>query len=201
MRCATILLFTLMCACKGDPTASTSKPQEAPAPLADPPASSETLPSSDAHEPTAERVSQFTTLNEKSCKTVQEDKETGDWSGACPGVGPYALNWSIGDLRDDLEVIRGGQRTQLGIPSIVAKGAFDSIGQTLEWRGPAAGPPDVLVARVSVARPDGTSDSGRLTIIWLGEKPCIVAVIPPQAGQSDKARAIADGKLPACVAD
>lgn len=146
-----------------------------------------------------ERASQFTELDESKCKTTYRDDETGDWSGLCPGLGPIALELTSGDLRDDLEIIQAGHKVALGIPTIVAGGAFDSIGKTLEWRGPVSGPPDVLVARVLVARPDGTSDSGRLTVVKLGSRPCIVAVVPPQAGQSGKARAIADGKLPACL--
>ena len=84
----------------------------------------------------------------------------------------------------------------------VAGGAFNSLGPTLEWRGPKGGPPDVLITRVHVViNEEGKSDSGRLAIARLGDSPCIVAVVAPQAGQSDKARAIADGKLPDCLAD
>jgi hypothetical protein len=58
----------------------------------------------------------------------------------------------------------------------------------------------VLITRVHVViNEEGKSDSGRLAIVRLGDSPCIVAVVAPQAGQSDKARAIADGKLPDCL--
>jgi hypothetical protein len=195
MRTGFVAIFLVASACSQSARESTNDRENAPkAPIAS---------SSGALVPTAPqpgRVSNFTRLDDKVCKTTNYDRETGDWSGACPGVGGYTLEWSIGDLRDDLEIIRGKHRTQIGIPQIVSNGAFDSIGTTLEWRGPVDRQPDVLLARVHVARSDGTSDSGRLAIVRLGEKPCIVAVVPPQSSQSDKARAIADGKLATCLA-
>jgi hypothetical protein len=117
------------------------------------------------------------------------------------GAGGYQLEWSSGDLRENLALVRAGKETSLDIPTKVANGAFDALGKTLEWRGPKGGAPDVLVVRVHVANAEGKSDSGRLAVIRLGKQPCVVAVVAPQAGQSDKARAIADGKLPDCLAD
>ena len=149
----------------------------------------------------AERFSQFTRLDDRSCGKENIIEETGDWDRRCKGAGGYRLEWSSGDLRENLTLIRGGQETNLDLPTKVAGGAFDSLGRTLEWRGPKGAAPDVLVARVHVANADGKSDSGRLTVIRLGKQPCVVAVVAPQAGQSDKARAIADGKLPNCLAD
>ena len=145
------------------------------------------------------RASSFTKVIESACPLVDEDKETGDFSRRCPGVAGWTLIWTSSDLRDDLEVMRGKVAKDLGFPSLVAKGPFDAIGETVEWRGPAGGEPDVLVARVHVARPDGSSDSGRLAVSRLGEKPCLVAIVPPGAGQSERARAIADGTLPQCL--
>ena len=138
-------------------------------------------------------------LSKSACPLVEEDEETGDFSRRCPGVAGWTLIWSSSDLRDDLEVTRGKVAKDLDYPGLVAKGPFDAIGETVEWRGPAGGEPDVLVARVHVARPDGSSDSGRLAVARLGEKPCIVAIVPPGAGQSERARAIADGTLPQCL--
>lgn len=188
MRVGAVAMLAVLAGCGGETAPPTRDPE---------PAAQQTAATSPDIAPG--RVSQFTTLDEKACKTSFSDAETGDWAGRCPGAGGYQLEWSVGDLRDDLEIIRGTTRTRLDIPGIVADGAFDSIGRTLEWRGPGGQAPDVLVARVHVARPDGSSDSGRLTVVRLGERPCIVAVVPPGAGQSDKARALADGKLPDCL--
>src|SRR6476619_5806364 len=89
--------------------------------------------------PAPERTSVFTKVSDSACTMIEENEETYDWTGSCLGVGGYSLEWSISDLRDDLTVIRGSERTDLQIPSIVAKGPFDSIGDTVEWRGPAGG--------------------------------------------------------------
>lgn len=147
----------------------------------------------------AARTSQYSPLDDKACRTIEEIEETGDWTGACSGVAGYTLEWSSSDLRDDLTVIKGQNRTDLQIPTVVASGRFDSLGKRAEWRGPAGGSPDVLIVRVHVAIAEGKSDSGRLAIARLTPRPCLVAVVPPGAGQSERARAIADGKLPDCL--
>lgn len=149
----------------------------------------------------AARVSQYTQLDDRSCGKESVLEETGDWNRRCKGAAGYQLEWSSGDLRENLAIIFGGRETNLDIPTKVAGGAFDALGKTLEWRGPKGKAPDVLVTRVHVANAEGKSDSGRLAVVRLGAQPCVVAVVAPQQGQSDKARAIADGKLPDCLAD
>ena len=149
----------------------------------------------------AERASTFTKLDDSACGPENVIEETGDWDRRCKGAGGYEFEWASGDLREELVLIRGGKTINLDIPVKVAGGAFDALGTTLEWRGPKGGAPDVLITRVHVANAEGKSDSGRLAIVRLGDSPCIVAVVAPQAGQNDKARAIADGKLPNCLAN
>lgn len=148
----------------------------------------------------AARVSTFTKLDDKNCGPENVIEETGDWDRRCKGAAGNEFEWASGDLREELLLIRGDQSINLEIPVRVGGGAFDALGRTLEWRGPKGGAPDVLITRVHVANAEGTSDSGRLAIVRLGDSPCIVAVVPPAAGQSDRARAIADGKLPECLA-
>ena len=146
------------------------------------------------------RASSFTRLDDKSCGPENVIEETGDWDRRCKGAGGEEFEWASGDLREELLLIRSGKPVNLEIPVKVAGGAFDALGTTLEWRGPKGAAPDVLITRVHVANAEGKSDSGRLAIVRLGDSPCIVAVVPPAAGQSDRARAIADGKLPECLA-
>ncbi len=149
-----------------------------------------------------ERVSTYTKLDNSHCGPENVIEETGDWDRRCKGAAGQEFEWASGDLREELLLIRGGKPINLHIPVKVAGGAFAALGPTLEWRGPKGGPPDVLITRVHVViNEEGKSDSGRLAIVRLGESPCISAVVAPQAGQSDKARAIADGKLPDCLAD
>lgn len=162
-----------------------------------PAANAVAAPAAVAH---TDRASQFTSLAEKDCRTLEANEdEGGDWRGACPGIAPYSLELVSGDLRDDLVVVRGSAKTALAIPELVAHGAFDSLGETAEWRGKAGEMPDVLVARVRVADDKGISDSGSLVIARLGDRPCIVGVVPPMRDQSARARALADSKLPACL--
>ena len=149
----------------------------------------------------APRASQYSPVSDSACKVIEASEETGDWTGSCPGVAGYRVEWSSSDLRDDLTLIKGKARTPLQIPTLVAKGAFNSPGPRIEWRGPTGGAPDVLIVRVHVANPEGVSDSGRLAVFRLQPSICLVAVVHPQSGQSDRARAIADGKLPDCLAD
>ena len=146
------------------------------------------------------RSSQYSPVSDEACEVIESSEETGDWTGRCPGVAGYRVEWSSSDLRDDLTLIKGETRTPLQIPALVAKGAFNSPGPKIEWRGPTGGAPDVLVVRVHVANPEGVSDSGRLAIFRLKPAICLVAIVPPQSGQSERARAIADGKLPDCLA-
>lgn len=145
------------------------------------------------------RSSRYTKVSEAACALVDQIEETGDFSRRCDGVDGWSLLWTSGDLRDDLTVQRGKVATALELPSLVANGAFDALGETVEWRGPAGGAPDLIVARVHVSGPEGTSDSGRLAIARLGDHPCLVAIVPPGPGQSARARAIADRPLPQCL--
>ena len=157
-------------------------------------------PASAARAPAVEAwASRFTRLDDQACGAERIIEETGDWDRDCKGVGGYTLEWGSGDLREDLTIIQGKARTNLDIPTIIAGGAFDSLGKTLEWRGPAGGAPDVLVMRVHVADAEGRNDSGRLAVARLTPTPCLVAIVPLGPEQSDRARAIADGKLPDCL--
>lgn len=147
----------------------------------------------------AGRASIFTPIGDKECKTIEAIEETGDFTAECPAAAGYKLEWSVGDLRDDVTLIKDGRRTSLGIPELVANGAFVSLGEKVEWRGPAGGAPDLLVVRAHVANSEGKSDAGQLAIARLMPEPCLIAVVPPGPGQSDKARAIADGAPGPCI--
>lgn len=146
------------------------------------------------------RASRFTPLSEAACPIKSEIEETGDWVRSCPGIAPYGVEWSSGDLREDLTLVRDDGPVDLGLPVMVANGAFDALGKQIEWRGPAGGAPDVLVVRVHVADQTGKNDSGRLAIVTLGPKPCVAAIVGVQPGQNAEARAIADrSPLPLCL--
>lgn len=141
------------------------------------------------------RTSRFAPLSADHCPQISVDKESGGWTRACPAVDGKILSWTSSDAREDLIV---GQ-ADLKLNQRVAKGAFSSLGSTVEWRGPTGEPADILVVRVNVAQPDSEKpDVSKLAVVRLDPKPCVAAVVEPGPEQNAKAREIADGKLPIC---
>jgi hypothetical protein len=118
-------------------------------------------------------------------------------------VAGYQLETSKSDLRQDVVVIApDGERSELNLSAVVAKGAFNSLGTAAEWRGNAPAPPKALIVRLGVASDSEAKrpDVSNLVVARLTPAPCVVAIVPPGPGQNEKARAIADGKQPNCLA-
>lgn len=140
------------------------------------------------------RTSQFTPLDPATCRLLEENKDEGPyWRRRCDGVGGYAVEWTESDLRQGLEVIApGGGRTSLDLSSKVANGAFNQLGQRIEWRGPAGQAPDALIVRIGVAQQEGGPDRSLLAVGRLTPKPCLVAVVDPGPRQNAMAQAKAD---------
>lgn len=202
MRTKFMLLCAALGACHAEPTtapandeASTNLPEAAsPAPE----------PNAATPEPAKPgRQSQFTALDEKSCSLVEQNKDEGGWwKRRCPGAAGYSVEWTESDLRQGLNLVApGGKRTELPISTTVAKGAFNHLGPRLEWRGADPARPETLTMRVMVARnvEPQQADKSLLVVARLQPTPCLVAVVDPGATQSDQARRIADGPLPACL--
>jgi hypothetical protein len=144
----------------------------------------------------------YTSIDPASCRLIEQNVEEGGYSRhACDGAGGYKLEISESDLRQDVVVIApNGNRSELNLSSIVAKGAFNSLGKTAEWRGPVA-KPTALIVRLNVARgPEPKRpDISNLVVARLAPSACVVALVPPVADQNGKARQIADGRLPGCI--
>ena len=153
----------------------------------------------------AEHASVYTELSEARCRIVEENKEEGPyWLRRCPGHAGWQLDWSDSDLRQGLTLISPrGRETELNLSDLVAKGAFNSLGKTMEWRGLDPNRPEALIVRMSVANgvEPRLPDISRLAVVRLTKAPCLVAVIEPGAGQNERAREIADGEMASCVAD
>ena len=145
----------------------------------------------------------YTSIDPASCRLIEQNIEEGGYSRhACDGLGGYKIEISESDLRQDVVVIApDGRRSELELSSIVAKGAFNSLGKAAEWRG-AAAKPVALIVRLNVARgPEPTRpDISNLVVARLNRPSCVVAVVPPVRNQNSEARRVADGKLPGCVA-
>jgi hypothetical protein len=148
--------------------------------------------------------SRYVSLEPSSCKVVEQNTEEGGyWRRRCAGSAGYSLETSESDLRQDVVIIApDGRRSELNLSSLVAKGAFNSLGKMAEWRGQDPGKPRALIVRLSVpADTDlGRRGSSDLVVARLAPSACVVAVVPQGPGQNEKARAIADGELPPCKA-
>jgi hypothetical protein len=147
--------------------------------------------------------SQFTSIDPQKCQLLEENVEEGGWSRRlCEGLAGYRLELTDSDLRQDIIVIpASGRRTELGLTEIVAKGAFNALGKTAEWRGTDPASQDALIVRLGVAADaEGRKpDVSNLIVARLKPTVCIVAVVPPGPGQNERAQTVADEMPPACL--
>lgn len=149
----------------------------------------------------AARVSLYTSL--RACRVVEQRPDE-DWSTSrCPGLGGWALRLDYADARDDLALVRGTAKpVTLGLAGL-GPGGFNSLGDTVEWRGRQDASrfvPDAVIVRnrVVIDPKDANRTSDSLVVIAL-ERGCIVGQVPPQPGQNDAARQIADATGQACL--
>jgi hypothetical protein len=178
----------------GDSTAATQLSPRRPAPKAKDRVA--------APQPARADAGRYTSIDPASCRLIEQNIEEGGYSRhACDGLGGFKLEISESDLRQDVVVIApDGRRSELELSSIVAKGAFNSLGTTAEWRG-AAARPTALIVRLNVARgPEPTRpDISNLVVARLAGPACIVAVVPPGPDRNARARQIADSGQSRCV--
>lgn len=131
--------------------------------------------------------------------------EAGFFEHECPGEGGYRLRHVEADLREDLVVLAaGGAEHDLGL-TMLARGAFNSLGETVEWRGdaPAGGfAPAALIVRQTVMEdPDpNVPEVSYLVVARLTPRPCVVGRVPPGPEQNQRARALADADRPCASA-
>ena len=178
----------------GDTSTVELKPPR-PAPVSDDPAPSPP--------PVRADLGRYSSIEPATCRLIEQNIEEGGYSRhACGGLAGYKLEISESDLRQDVVVIApDGRRSELQLSSIVAKGAFNILGKNAEWRG-SSYKPTALIVRLNVAQgPEPTRpEISNLVVARLGPSACVVAVVPPGADQNGRARQIADGKLPGCIA-
>lgn len=201
MKRIVLLPLLLLAACSGgdkDPEAPAATDGASPAVSED--AAAASSDSADAAG-AAGRTSRYTSL--KDCKVV-DDGGGEDWSvSRCEGLGGFTVVINYGDARDDLELqYPQRQPVALGLPYL-AGGGFNTLGDTVEWRGSGAGTafaPTALIVRNSTVqnpeRPD--RPTALLAVIDLKQE-CVVAQVRPGPGQNEQARAIADGPVRKCL--
>ena len=99
-------------------------------------------------------------------------------------VGGEDVRVEEGDTRVWIAVVApDGQATQLDFPGVIGSG-FSSLGDTAEWRFPAAGAraPQALIVRLNISENPERADvaTSYLVIARLGPgKPCVTAKVAP----------------------
>ena len=144
----------------------------------------------------------YTSLKAGDCTLIEENREEAGYARhRCKGLGGYTLETNESDLRQDITVISGGARTELGLSGKVANGAFNSLGPAAEWRGADSKTPTSLIVRLGVANgaEPNRPDTSNLVVVRLKPAPCVVKIVPPGAGQNDRARDAADGPTLTCL--
>ena len=162
--------------------------ETAPAPDSDPVAVAATEP--------PDEPSRYTPLT--GCTlTRSAPEEAGFVEHECEGEGGYRLRRTESDLRENLIVLSpdGGEHS-LELPAL-AKGAFSSVGERVEWRGATGADgfvPEALVVRQSVMEdPDpAVPEVSYLVVARLAPRACVVARVPPGPDQNVRARELAD---------
>ena len=161
------------------------------------------VPAADQTDPRRENRSQYTSIGSTRCRLVEENVDQGGyWLEKCKGHAGWQFEWSGSDLREDIVLIApGGEQSELRLTELVANGAFNSVGKTIEWRGADPDDPEALIVRMIVQRSseDSWTEISRLVVIRLKAPACVVAVVEPGPGQNEQARKIADGELPDCL--
>jgi len=200
VRASALLASMLIAGCAPDATQNRQSPDDTPE-SAPAPAETSQPPAPGPVAAAVER-SRYSSIEPSSCKLIEQNLEEGGYSRhRCPGLAGFALETSESDLRQDIVVIApSGRRTQVELSSLVAKGAFNALGKSAEWRGEDPAKPRALIVRLDVAAsPEGDRpDISNLVVVRLAAPACVVGVVPPGPRQNEKARRIADGDMGRC---
>lgn len=195
-----ILPVLALAACSSEPSAPLAQTRSEAASDAADARSAEAL-SRPTPAPPAAIGSHYTSL--KTCREVERVEEGSYGRSLCDAPGGLVLEYVTFDGRDDLRIGNSAKGAiNLEFPSL-GKGAFNSLGPAIEWRG-AAGPggfmADALIVRNAIYDTPETPDRARSTLAVVDlSKRCVVAQIPPGPGQNEAARAEAGKKGGTCV--
>lgn len=137
------------------------------------------------------------------CERVQSYDEGGGYEDKCEAPGDWSVTYTQSDLRENIVLVDGeGEEYAIDASTLIANGAFNELGDTVEWRSAeAGGEPRALIFRMNVARPDPMeADRSVLGIVRLDGPVCLVGTVPPGPGQNVAARKLADRRnFPDCL--
>ena len=116
----------------------------------------------------AEPTSAYTSLNQKTCKTIDKAKDgDGEWTiSRCGGRHGWQVFIDYDDARDQLRLARSGKEFRLnhGVAT------FNSLGPRIEWRMAAAGAPAyALIYRVRWKDQATNKQRSRLVVVRLSK--------------------------------
>ncbi len=143
----------------------------------------------------AQNKSVYTSLTEKSCRTIEANAEEAGWyRGLCPGAGGYRLEVLEGDLRQSINVIAPGKKKyELDLWTNVSS-AFSSLGEKAEWRV-RNGVPYALIVRFNASEDAEKPERivSYLVVVRISaETVCLSGVVNPGKNQNAAARRLAD---------
>lgn len=180
IRHSALLAAVLLAACSGgeDEAEPTATPEATQAPSAAP-----------------GRIFTYTSLED--CPVLESNPdEAGYFLSECKGEGGYKLRVIESDLRQTIEVIAPGGKTNDLNLSAVTGGGFSHLGPNVEWRGAVKDgtfAPDAMIVRHEVVtNPEGTESESWLVAVKLDGAPCPIARIAPGPQQNQQARDAAD---------
>jgi hypothetical protein len=142
----------------------------------------------------------YTSMNPKTCKTLEVDNEGAGWSvQQCPGVAGYKLHITEGDLRQTIEVVKpDGSKHDLNLANLVGGGGFSSVGEKAEWRvknQSGRQTPTALIVRFNVSEnpEDSTKITSYLAVAKITpQEICLTDKVKPVPKANEKARQLAD---------
>ncbi len=154
-----------------------------------------------------EMTSAYTPTSGKACKIVSREKETGDATMRCPGVGGYSLLVIESDSRTSITVIApDNQQLPLKFWDVVAP-SFSTLGPRVEWRFlPRRGVPVPvgIIARVDTVDQIDVTRPKPLSFLAIARihsgKACVTGKIAAgQANANRDARKVADAADRDCL--
>lgn len=144
-------------------------------------------------------ASLYTSVEEKSCRTVKSGGQEADsYVGRCRGVAGYSLIVEEGDLRTNIKVVTpSGKQHSLELWSVVSS-SFSSLGPKAEWRVTKRGGKNVPVALIiRYNASEDAANPNRITSYLVVSKvapegSCVTDKIGPGASSNVEARSAAD---------
>lgn len=136
----------------------------------------------------------YTSLSEKTCKTLKVDKESESSVQSCAGIAGYKLLLEEGDLRQSITIVTpNGKKHPLNYWQVITN-AFSYVGEKAEWRvikSKGKIIPVALIVRVNAQEdPDNTKKTTSYLAVAkiTAQKICVTDKIKPGATQNEDAR-------------